>query len=236
MNEPKTEHQTAIELDEDEIAAYLQSHEDFLQRHPEVLGALQVSHDAGGAVSLIERQVQGLRHENQKLHTHLSELVSTARENELRVQHMNSLASVLIAADTPKALVDGLRRCVHRELSVDDIFIGVLGGDEVAVGGIHALGRESAQMEGVTNAFRRGKPLCGPLSQQQIDALFPDQGDTPPQSAALIPLGKGDVRGVLVLASRDSRRFVPEMGTLFLELMGELVTTACRRHLGADKI
>ena len=236
MNESNAEQAPVADLDENEVAAYLESHPDFLQRFPQVLDALQVGHDAGNAVSLIERQVQGLRDQNQKMHAHLAELVSTARENELRVQHVNSLASVLIAADTPKALVDGLRRCVHQELSVDAIFIGILGSDEVEVGGIHALKRDSAQMEAVTNAFRRGKPICGPLNASQVEALFPETGDISPQSAALIPLGKGEVHGVLVLGSRDSKRFVPEMGTLFLELMGELVTTACRRHLGSDKL
>ncbi len=236
MSEPKTEQEPVVDLDENEIAAYLENHPDFLQRYPQVLDALQVSHNAGSAVSLIERQVEGLRQQNQKMHANLTQLMGTARDNELRVQHLNSLASVLIAADTPKALADGLRRCVHQELSVDAIFIGVLGGDEVDVGGFHPLQKDSAQMEGVTNAFRRGKPICGPLSASQVAALFPESGDMAPQSAALIPLGKSEVRGVLVLGSRDSKRFVPEMGTLFLELMGELVTTACRRHLGANKL
>lgn len=236
MSEPKKASAPETEPEESEIAAYLESHSDFLQRHPRVFEALQVTHNAGSAVSLIERQVQSLRMQNQQMHTHLEELISTARENEQRVQHLNSLASVLIAADTPKALVDGLRRCLHQELSVDAIFLGVLGGDEVSVDGIHALRRESEQMQSVANAFRRGKPFCGPLSAAQVKALFPASGDTPPQSAALIPLGKSEVRGVLVLGSRDSKSFVPEMGTLFLELMGELVTTACRRHLGADKL
>ena len=229
MTEPEAKLPTPCDVDESEIAAYL-------ERHPKALQALQVGHDAGTAVSLIERQVQSLRRQNEQLHSHLEELVKTARDNELRVQHLNSLAGVLIAADTPKSLVEGLRSCVHRELSVDALFIGILGGEEVAVGGIHALRRDSEEMQGVTNAFRRGKPLCGPLSEGQVAALFPDAGDTPPQSAALIPLGKGEVHGVLVLGSRDSKRFVPEMGTMFLELMGDLVTTACRRHLGADKL
>lgn len=236
MSEAKAEEHPVTDLDENEVAAYLQQNSDFLQRHPQVLDVLQVTHDAGSAVSLIERQVDGLRQQNQKMHANLAQLMGTARDNELRVQHLNSLASVLIAADTPKALIDGLRRCVHQELSVDAIFLGVLGGDEVDVGGIHPLQKDSVQMEGVTNAFRRGKPLCGPLSASQVEALFPESGDTAPQSAALIPLGDDEVRGVLVLGSRDSKRFVPEMGTWFLELMGQLVTTACRRHLGANKL
>lgn len=234
MNEPKQ--QPAIELDEAEVAAYLEAHPDFLQRHPQVLDALEFHHESGAAVSLIEHQVVSLRRDNKHIHSKLKDLIATARENELRVQHLNGLAQVLLAAADAAELVDGLRDFLHRELAVDAIYIGVVGGPEVAVGGIQALTRESTQMAALTNAFRRGKPLCGPLDEGQVSALFQASGDTPPQSAALVPMGTDKVRGVLVLGSRDSKRFVPEMGTLFLELMGTLVTAACRRHLGANKL
>lgn len=236
MNEPKPDRETAGEFDEADLAAYLERHPDFLQRYPEALRALEIPHAAGSAVSLIERQVESLRHANQRMQSRLKELIAAARDNELRVRHLNSLARTLIAADTPEALVRGLTDCLRRELGVDALFIGVTGGDEVEVGGIRALREESAEMEALTNLFRRGKPICGPLAEDQIEVLFPDHGEIPPQSAALIPLGENEVRGALALASRDPKRFVPEMGTWFLELTGELVTAACRRHLGASKL
>lgn len=235
MNEPKPDQEANAEVDEAEIAAYLERHPDFLQRHPEALEAQELRHEtAGGAVSLIERQVGSLRRANQQMQTRLKDLITAARDNELRVQHLNGLARALIAADTPAALVEGLTDCLHRELGVDALFIGIMGGKDT--GGIRALHRDSAEMRALTNVFRRGKPICGPLTDEQVEALFPNHGDTPPQSAALIPLGENEVRGVLALASRDSRRFVPEMGTWFLELTGQLVTAACRRHLGSNRL
>ena len=52
----------------------------------------------------------------------------------------------------------------------------------------------------------------------------------------MIPLGTSGVHGALVLASRKGERFVPDMGTLFLELMGELVTVALQRLLGRETL
>ena len=52
----------------------------------------------------------------------------------------------------------------------------------------------------------------------------------------MIPLGARGVHGALVLASRKGDRFVPEVGTLFLELTGELVTAALQRLLGRDAL
>ncbi len=37
--------------------------------------------------------------------------------------------------------------------------------------------------------------------------------------------------GVLAMASEDPQRFYPEMGTLYLERIGELLACALRRHL-----
>ena len=36
---------------------------------------------------------------------------------------------------------------------------------------------------------------------------------------------------MLALASEDPQRFYPEMGTLYLKRLGELVSTALRRYL-----
>ncbi|MDT0633783.1 DUF484 family protein [Spectribacter hydrogenooxidans] len=235
MSEPKADQDPVPTLDEAEVAAYLQANPDFLQRHPAVLEALDVRHDTGSAVSLIERQVASLRRDNHDTHARLRELIDTARDNETRVQHLNGLARVLLGADDAEQLVTRLREFLKRELRVDAMFIGFTGID-ADVGGIQALPRDGEGMQALTNLFRRGKPICGPLTEEQVEALFADAGDTPPQSAALIPLGEEKVQGALVLGSRDSRRFVPDMGTLFLELMGNLITAACRRHLGSGRL
>ena len=239
MSEPHPEPNPAAELDADQVIAYLREHPDFLDQHPEALEAQKLAHESGGAVSLIERQVNVLRGQNAQLRARLTELVDTARGNELRVQHMNGLAKVLIEAQSAGALAEGLRDFLREQMAVDALYLGIIDAPEAPeapAGGIQTLTPDGPAMQAVTNAFRRGKPLCGPIDPEQVQALFPRAGETPPQSAAMIPLGGDTVRGVLVLASRDSRRFVPDMGTMFLELMGALVTSACRRHLGADLI
>jgi hypothetical protein len=52
------------------------------------------------------------------------------------------------------------------------------------------------------------------------------------RSLALIPLGQGEAHiGLLILGSEEIQRFYPEMGTLFLERIGELVSAAAQRTL-----
>jgi len=235
MNE--AEQQTSRpELDEADIVAYLEAHPDFLKRHPDVLETLEVGHHSGNAVSLIERQVAALRTTNRQLQARFNELVDTARGNEQRVVQLNRLARVLVAAESSDVLGHELADCLRTHLEVDRTYIGIETDTELAGESIHALGGDSPESKALTNVFRRGKPICGPLTAEQSDALFAadDDNASPLASAAMIPLGTDGVHGALVLASYQPSRFVPDVGTLFLELMGELVTVALRRLLGSE--
>jgi uncharacterized protein YigA (DUF484 family) len=46
-----------------------------------------------------------------------------------------------------------------------------------------------------------------------------------------MPLRDGVAFGLLALASEDAQRFYPEMGTLYLKRLGDLVSAAVARHL-----
>ena len=241
MNEAEKQSPTP-ELDEAEVAAYLQAHPDLISRYPAVLEAMNVPHESGSAVSLIERQVNGLRTTNRQLQARFNELVETARDNEQRVVQLNRLAKVLVSAPTAAELVPELAYCLQQHLDVDHIYVGLSGNsgevEALADGEIHAIAEDNDAGKALTNVYRRGKPICGPLSEEQSEALFATRTNDVPalSSAAMIPLGAKGVHGALVLASRKSTRFVPDMGTLFLELMGELVTAALQRLLSREAL
>lgn len=228
--------ETDVALSETDISAYLLENPDFLSRHPELMEALAVPHNSGNAVSLIERQVEVLRRSNQQTREHLNDLVAAARDNEWRMQQLNKLAQVLIGIENGADLVPTLSAFLSRELDVDAVHIALIADVEALPGNMQALTEDGENKAAVDDVFRRGHPICGPLDAAQVRAMFSESEDAVPQSAALIPLGEGEVRGVLTLGSRDAERFVPDMGTLFLGLLGELVTAACRRHLGASVI
>ena len=235
MNE--AEKQTASgELDEADVVDYLERNADFLRRNPQAIEAMELQHASGNAVSLIERQVDSLRATNRELRSRFDALIETARENQQRVVHLNRLARILVSAESAAGMTADLAACMVNHLDVDRIYIGVNARDLPPDSGIHTLVDDDAASRALTNVFRRGKPICGALSVEQSEALFATRSESaaPLVSAALVPLGVNGVHGALVLASHQAARFVPEMGTLFLELAGELVTAALRRLLGAD--
>jgi len=87
------------ELSESTVHDYLAEHPDFFERHGALLGSLRLPHVAGGAVSLVERQVSVLRQKDLKLERQLKELLEVARANDGLAEKIHRLALALIAAD-----------------------------------------------------------------------------------------------------------------------------------------
>ena len=70
-------------LSDEQLVTALRAHPDVLRRHPELLDVLDVPHDTGGgAVSLIEAQVNALRGRCERTERRLETLLRTARDNE----------------------------------------------------------------------------------------------------------------------------------------------------------
>lgn len=230
----QTQVDTSPRIDEEQVAAYLREHPDFLLRHPELLELLEIRHATGpGAVSLIERQVDLLRAKVARLEDRLSRLVGNAEANEQRAGSVHRLARALVRAPTLAGVVRALTRVMREEFDIDAVYVGVLAPtlkrhDIEGLSRIEPNGRIAAEF---ADLFRTRMIECGPISERRVALLFPRL--TPaPQSAAVVPLEKEQNLGLMVLASRDPKRFAPGQGKLFLEMTAELVAAALRARLG----
>ena len=74
--------------------------------------------------------------------------------------------------------------------------------------------------------------MCGSFNSEQMQALF-DDADI--QSAGIVPLVKNknskNCYGIIAIGSYDPQRFRADMGTLFLSLLGQVLTRILQRHL-----
>jgi uncharacterized protein YigA (DUF484 family) len=75
-------------LGEYEVAAYLEAHPDFFNRYRKLLLKLELAHETGGAVSLVERQVALLRQRSADLERQLRDLVAVAKVNDAFVEKL----------------------------------------------------------------------------------------------------------------------------------------------------
>jgi uncharacterized protein YigA (DUF484 family) len=73
------------------------------------------------------------------------------------------------------------------------------------------------------------RPYCGAGSGPDVVDWFGEDGSHV-RSVALVPLRRGiETFGLLALGSEEPERFYPDMGTVYLERIGELVSAALVR-------
>lgn len=217
--------------DETTVAAYLDAHPDFFLRHEALLESLTLPHAAGGAVSLVERQLVLLRARNQELQHKLMELVQVARENERLSQRFHHLALGLMEADSLDAVLATAQEQLRHEFGADHVVIRLLRRE--GIDGMHGVAADDPGLAAFEPLFESHRPTCGRLVAEQTVWLFGADADPEVASAVAVPLIDGSRRmGMLALGSRDADRFHPGMGTLFLGYLGDLVSRAVSLRLG----
>lgn len=213
----------------DDVARYLQDHPQFFDDYHDLLAQLYVPHPHGGrAISITERQILTLREKAKALELKLAELLRFGEDNDLISTRVHALSIALLTAGSFDALMLALREQLAEAFAVPHLALRMWNS---------VLTRDSEVFAPVDEAIRvfaneSREPYCGPVNDLGVLAWF---GDAAPvvQSMALIPLRR-DSRtvGLLALGADDVERFVPDMGTLYLERIGELLGASLIRELG----
>jgi len=223
------EQQLATEL---QLISMLRENPDILIRHPEVIVILEVPHQSGSAVSLIERQVAVLRQQIQQQETRLLELMDVARDNERLAEIRHRLAIELLTARDTDDVISSVLDTFKTELSADHAVIKLFSIDEVLIEQSSGLfvNAEDEALTAFKTMLQHKNTVCGKSTKEQKDYLFADKAESI-KSAAIIPLVAGANLGLIGLGADDARRFNASMGTHFLTQVGELVSAALAVHL-----
>ena len=198
---------------------------DLLDRHPEVLAQLQLSHPSGaGTVSLLERQNHTLRKQLDANKKQLSDLISVARENDALNARLHQLTLTLIEAASFETLLHTLVDDLREQFNADAVEIKLFAAEALE----QAVNQGKSGPLLFEDFMQAGKPRCGALKQEQMVYLFGDQGLSE-GSVAIVPLRHKQIEGILAVGSQDKQRFHPGKDTAFLQRLGELISTALSR-------
>ncbi len=222
------------ELSEQAVCDYLAAHPDFFERNAKVLGNLRVPHEAGGTVSLVERQVSMLRQKEVKLERQLKELIQVARDNDVLAAKIHKLAIHLLAADGLNATVAAVEEAMRSGFDADQAVLVLFGNpdsfDDVDAGRFFRVVQREDEALGPFATFLKGSgPRCGQVRDAQRNFLFKSDAEDI-GSVALVPLGAKASIGFLAIGSVDSNRFHPGMSIDFLTRVGDLITGALNRY------
>ncbi len=215
------------------VATYLRKNPDFLDDFPDILEQLQLNHSSGVAASLIERQVEQLREKNQELDRQLNRLLHVASENEQLMSRLHQLTVDLLSIDSRKEFFTHLGNSLLNDFNADILQICLFDEAIASEAGedVTHIRAEDPDIEPFQVHLEKDHTVCGRLGESKLEFLFGSKARWV-QSTALVPLGEKGEHGMMAIGSSDPARFYPGMGTLFLDLLANVIAT---RVTGRDE-
>ena len=208
----------------EDISRYLATHPEFFDEHPHLLTDIRVSHPfEGRAISIAERQILNLRDKTTLLETKLAELIKFGEENDAISQKMQHIAVAMMAARDLPTLIHALYLNLREDFAIPHAALRIwqAAGDDIEFSAC------SEEVKGWVDNMPH--PQCGAYLHPEALTWLGDTSHL--RSYVAIPLKNHQVVGVLLLASEDAQRFYPQMGTLYLQRLGELIAAGLQRLL-----
>jgi len=224
------QHTTHENITADQVQTYLRSNPGFFEQHASLLAEITLPSPHGnGVISLGERQQLAQRDKIRTLESMMDQMISNAEENEATSAKVHQFSLNLLSQHTFSSLQKTIATSLQSDFAVSQSLIRIwIKPSNSSITG-------DAVFTQVPDAFNDWvislkQPYCGTKPEIAGDLLAQNL-----QSFAFIPLYKNasdpHAFGVLVLGAEDPQRFKTNMGTFYLERIGELVAAALLNHL-----
>ncbi|ODS24127.1 hypothetical protein AB835_05190 [Candidatus Endobugula sertula] len=217
-----------------DIVDYLQQHKDFFVDKLSLLADLELPHQTGGAISLVERQVSILRDRNIDMRHRLNALLDNARTNDKLFEKTKRLILNLLEAqdinDLLNALMDSFDNDFEIQQTVLLLFNERIDKATISVTGhIQVVPLKTAQ-EILGTIISNNQTVCGQLDTAEQQLLFQEHANRI-GSTAITPLASANPLGILAIGNEDPEYYRSSMSTLFLTYIGEVLSRLLPQHL-----
>jgi len=214
------------------VRDYLTDHPNFFEENPDILEAINVSHDSGKAISLVERQITIMRHKNKTLGAQVEQLIGTAKDNDQLLAKTNQLVLKLIQAEDLNSLIEALDTSLKNDFNTEFYSLTLIDkGVFTSKTSANMISEEDAKSK-ISSLLNAQKAVSGVLREEQMKLLF-KQPATSIASVIALPLNSSEPLGVLALGSSDADFYTHDIGTVFIDYIGALLNELIPSHLNA---
>lgn len=223
MNEHHPAPLDLLTPEEQAVADYLLEHPDFFERHATFFSQIKIPHALPtGTTSLIERQVDILRQQNQKLERRLTELVEAGRANDHLLARLHRVGLYFLELEPSHH--EPSMETLAEYLAVDAVMAAVWTKTPRRFETFRRL--EERPQSLLPDHWGTGHPYCGRMGEALGEYLFGAR-HADLKSIALVALGFPESEiGFIALGLTDPDHFRPGLGTQYLNRLGELVSVA----------
>ena len=222
MNDKKKHNPSAKE-----DADYLILNPNFFKENPEVLNSIEIVHDSGAAVSLIQRQVELLRTDYNSTTDKLMELLANAKNNDDIFILTKKLILDLIDASNIEEITVLLEKRFKKDFGADEsrLIFFTESNKNIPKGRIKNPAESADRLAGL---MEPGESFYGEIKQDITKFIFNDV--TAIKEVALIPLTSTTLKGMIALGSALQGKYTENKDTLFLDFVAEVVSGLIDNH------
>lgn len=217
----KSDKQATRLITEAQVCEFLCTETDFFDRHPELLESLELPHESGKAVSLIERQISVLRDRNLEMRSRLNNLLETARANDRLFEKTKRLVLAVLEADSLTQAIETLYGSLKNDFQIEYYQLILFSTESRSASPARIISLEQGS-QAIGSLLRSNRATCGVLRDEELAFLFEEQASAI-KSVAVVPLNNGNTFGVLAIGSSDPLYYKSSMGTLFLSYIAEVL-------------
>ena len=210
-----------------EIAEYLILNPNFFKENPEVLNSIEIIHESGAAVSLIQKQVELLRSNYNSTTDKLMELLGIAKNNEDIFILTKELILSLIDASSIEEIVALLEKSFVADFGAKNskVLFFTESSKNLPKGRV----KNPAEARNILgNLLKPGKIFCGEVNKEVAKFIF--NRKTSVKEMALVPLNSSSLLGLIALGSDQPGKYSDNKDTLFLDFIAEVVSKLIDSH------
>ena len=214
------------------VRDYLTAHPNFFEENPDTLEAINVSHDSGKAISLVERQITIMRDKNKALSAQVEQLIETAKNNDQLLAKTNQLVLKLIQAEDLNSLIEALDTSLKNDFNTEFYSLTLIDKGLFTYKTTANLVSEEDAKSKISSLLSAQKAVSGILREEQINFLF-EQSANSVASVIALPLNSSEPFGILALGSSDADFYSHDIGTVFFDYIGALLNELIPSHFNS---
>jgi uncharacterized protein YigA (DUF484 family) len=208
-------------LSPEDVRAFLLENPEFFAQYPDLLEKIKLPHEHKGSVSLVEIQSEQLRKKVRQLNYKLTQLVTIAKQNEKIYRVYTDLNVQLLRCESVAEVQFTLEDVLQERLQLSSAVIKSFKGP-------HAIPELQRRLF-TEKRFKNTNFFFGRLSQHERQLLF---SESPAESVALMLLGDNRDLGILGISSSDASHFTPDMDTLLLQQLQQVLNIILPEMIG----
>ncbi len=219
-----------VDSKQEMVRDYLTNNPEFLAQNPDILELMNLPHDSGSAISLVERQVGVMRDRNKEMRGRIDNLLSTAHDNDLLFEKTKRLVLNLLEAKNLPSMVETLYDRLGKDFDIGFYSLTLLGDESELTRTMARVSSLEKANEQVGTLLGSNRAVCGVLREEEMTFLFGEKG-LQVGSVAAVPLRYNSLYGILAVGNADPNFYRSSMGTLFLSYIAEVLNRILPDHL-----